>query len=31
MSGRILYWNTEKLGTSDKGNGRSIEKDKEAV
>ena len=31
MSRRISHWNTEKLGTEDKDNGRSIRKDKEAV
>jgi len=31
MSRRIFYWNTEELGTGDKGNGRSTRKDEEAV
>jgi len=31
MSKRFLNWNAEELGTGDKDNGRSIEKDEEAV
>ena len=31
MNKIIPYWNTEELGICDKGNGRSIEKDEEAV
>ena len=31
MSRRIPYWNIEELGTGNKGNGRSTEKDEEAV
>jgi len=31
MSRRIPDWNTEKLGTGNKGNRGSVEKDKEAV
>jgi len=31
MSRRIPYWNTEELGTGNKGNERSTEKDEEAV
>jgi len=31
MSGRISYWNTEELGTDNKGDGRSTRKDEEVV
>ena len=31
MSRRIPYRNTEELGTGDEGDGRSIEKDEEAI
>ena len=31
MSRRIPYQNIEELGTGDEGNGRSTEKDKEAI
>jgi len=31
MSRRIPYWITKELGTDDKGDGRSTEKDEEAV
>ena len=31
MSRRIPYWITKQLGTGDKGNERSAEKDEEAV
>ena len=31
MSRKISYWNTEELGTDNKGNGRSIKKNEEAI
>ena len=31
MSRKIPYWNTKELGTGDKGNGRSVEKNEEVV